>query len=140
MVGGADGRDFDIFDEWSGGDNKIVVRASGNSCDLMLTANTEDHLLQELVESIDFYSTSSVRDLLFHVQEHRFTLPEIETALESLGAEFIGFELTNPQIKNNFQEINPGNEALTSLSHWHQFEQNNTDTFAGMYQFWVQKI
>ena len=25
VVGGADGRNFDIYDEWSGGDNKIVV-------------------------------------------------------------------------------------------------------------------
>ena len=45
VVGGSDGRNFQIYDEWSGGDNKIVVQASGNSCDMMLTTGTADQLL-----------------------------------------------------------------------------------------------
>ncbi len=33
----------------------------------------------------DFYSLSMLRDLLFHVQEHRFTLPQIRNCLSVLG-------------------------------------------------------
>ena len=29
--------------------------------------------------------------------------------------------------------------AAISLDNWQQFEADNPDTFAGMYQFWVQK-
>jgi hypothetical protein len=28
---------------------------------------------------------------------------------------------------------------MTSLDRWDQIEQENPDTFAGMYQFWLQK-
>ena len=31
---------------------------------------------EQFLASRDFYSTSACRDLLFHVQEHRFTLPQ----------------------------------------------------------------
>ena len=40
----------------------------------------------------DFYSMSTFRDLLFHVQEHRFTIPQIEVNLTQLGLVFCGFE------------------------------------------------
>jgi tetratricopeptide (TPR) repeat protein/2-polyprenyl-3-methyl-5-hydroxy-6-metoxy-1,4-benzoquinol methylase len=99
-----------------------------------------DSKISKALNSHDFYSLSTCRDLLFHVQEHRFTLPEIETALKELGLVFIGFEFQGYQVQNRFKELNPKNESLTSLPLWHQFELNHPDTFRGMYQFWVQKI
>jgi hypothetical protein len=33
----------------------------------------------------------------------------------------------------------PDDPAAVNLDHWQQFEADNPDTFAGMYQFWVQK-
>jgi len=104
-----------------------------------MPTNTDSKIPQAL-NSLDFYSLSTCRDLLFHVQEHRFTLPEIETALKELGLVFIGFELQDHRVKNRFKELDPRKESLTSLPLWHQFELNHPDTFAGMYQFWVQKI
>ncbi|MDA0991129.1 MAG: tetratricopeptide repeat protein, partial [Verrucomicrobia bacterium] len=41
--------------------------------------------LKKITESGAFYSSSELRDLLFHVQEHRFTLPQIEKILGELG-------------------------------------------------------
>ena len=41
----------------------------------------------------DFFSTSECRDLLFHCQEHRFTLPQISAFLAESGLAFLGFEL-----------------------------------------------
>ncbi len=75
-----------------------------------------------------FFTASECRDLLFHVQEHRFTLPQIEAALETLGLDFLGFE---------FPGAKPA--ALASLADWHRFEAENPETFAGMYEFWVRK-
>ena len=40
-------------------------------------------LFQRLTSRSDFYSTSTTRDLLFHVQEHRFTIPEIKKILNA---------------------------------------------------------
>ena len=40
----------------------------------------------------DFYSLSEMRDLLYHVQEHQFTLPQIKECLSTLNLSFCGFE------------------------------------------------
>ena len=88
----------------------------------------------------DFYSISACRDLLFHVQEHRFTLLQIDIILQKLGLRFLGFEMRNIQIIQKFKKIYPEESASTSLSLWNKFEIQNPDTFRGMYQFWVQKI
>ena len=93
---------------------------------------------QTIINSKDFYSLSSCRDLLFHVQEHRFTLPQIASALEKMGLIFIGFDCGS-QIENKFKAQHPSNGDLFSLELWHQFEQDNPDTFVRMYQFWAQK-
>jgi len=94
--------------------------------------------IQTIINSKDFYSLSPCRDLLFHVQEHRFTLPQIANALEKMGLIFIGFDCGS-QIENQFKAQYPSNEDLFSLQLWHQFEQDHPDTFGRMYQFWVQK-
>ncbi len=98
-----------------------------------------DAEISAVMDSLNFYSLSECRDLLFHVQEHRFTLPQIEVALNDLGLTFLGFELKQSWIMSRFSELYPENDAPTSLSLWHQFELNNPDTFRGMYLFWVQK-
>jgi tetratricopeptide (TPR) repeat protein/2-polyprenyl-3-methyl-5-hydroxy-6-metoxy-1,4-benzoquinol methylase len=107
--------------------------------EIMEMPTKTDSKISKVLNSNDFYSLSTCRDLLFHVQEHRFTLPEIETALKELGLAFIGFELQDLQVQNRFKELDPRKESLTSLPLWHQFELDHPDTFAGMYQFWVQK-
>jgi tetratricopeptide (TPR) repeat protein len=105
--------------------------------DIMNMANKVD---SEIVKFNDFFSLSECRDLLFHVQEHRFTLPQIDIALQKLGLRFIGFEMQDSQIMRNFRKTYPEKSATASLFLWNKFEIANPDTFAGMYQFWVQKI
>ena len=100
----------------------------------------QDPLMQSLTSSRDFYSTSSVKDLLFHVQEHRFTIPEIAQILNDLNLEFLGFNSANPTVKKEFSQSFPDDKDNISLENWHQFEMNNPDTFGGMYQFWVSKV
>ena len=95
--------------------------------------------ITKVLDSSDFYSLSACRDLLFHVQEHQFTLPQIEKALNDLGLEFLGFELKQSNVRSKFSKLYPEKDALSSLKLWHQFELKNPNTFRGMYQLWVQK-
>lgn len=74
----------------------------------------------------DFYSASGARDLVLHVEEHRFTIPQLASAIAELGVEFLGFEL-------------PGKRLALSLEQWDAYETANPDTFASMYQFWIRK-
>lgn len=86
----------------------------------------------------DFYSLSELRDLLFHVQEHRFTIPQIRHCLEELGLKFCGF--TNKALLQKFRKSNTGPKALYDLDLWHIYEETNPNTFTSMYQFWCQKV
>ena len=89
------------------------------------------------MNSPDFYSLSTLKDLLFHVQEHRFTIPQIKDCLSELGLEFSGFD--TDQIVANFRLANTDTDELYDLDKWHAFEVANPGVFAGMYQFWCQK-
>jgi tetratricopeptide (TPR) repeat protein/SAM-dependent methyltransferase len=87
----------------------------------------------------DFFSTSELRDLLFHVQEHRFTLPQIKEILELLGLTFAGFEFPDEKIVRQFIQMYPDPQSIYCLDAWNDFELANADVFIGMYQFWAQK-
>ena len=100
-----------------------------------MKSNEDHHKL--IRESHDFYSLSTLRDLLFHVQEHRFTIPQIKEHLTKLGLNFCGFEM---QIVSDFKQINTHKDDLYDLDKWQAYEEANTRAFAGMYQFWCQKI
>ena len=96
-------------------------------------------LTQKVTLTEDFYSTSAVRDLLFHIQEHRFTIPQISKILENFNLEFLGF-IQNPSIKQKYSKYFPEDKKCTSLDNLHKFEEKNPDTFWSMYQFWVRKL
>ncbi len=87
--------------------------------------------------SPDFYSTSGVRDLLFHVQEHTFTIPKIKEYLKELNLSFLGFEDT--YVIERYKKIYVHPLDLYDLDKWEVFEQSNPRIFAGMYQFWCMK-
>ncbi|MDP7540983.1 MAG: tetratricopeptide repeat protein [Candidatus Pelagibacter bacterium] len=108
------------------------------NCRELIFNEKKDPLLQKIFHSNDFYSTSSVRDLMFHVKEHRFTIPEISKMLKKLNLEFLGF--LNLLIKIKFSKFFPNDKKNISLDNWNQFEISNPDTFSNMYQFWVRKL
>ena len=92
---------------------------------------------KEITNSYDFYSLSTLKDLIFHVQEHMFTIPQIKYYLEELGLKFCGFE--SKEIVSNFKQINANKDELYDLDEWQAYEEANPRAFAGMYQFWCQK-
>lgn len=93
-----------------------------------------DESFASIVRNEDFYSMSGCRDLLFHVQEHRFELPHIKQMLRELGLQFEGFEFADSGMTLARYAGNP-----LDLDAWHAYERENPDTFARMYQFWVKK-
>lgn len=86
----------------------------------------------------DFYNLSMLRDLVFHVQERRFTIQEISAALNELGLEFCGFAL-DPETNLQFRERFNSGANFTSLAAWETFETEYPDTFSAMYHFVVRK-
>jgi SAM-dependent methyltransferase len=98
----------------------------------------DDPLLKSVSRVGDFFTIGECRDLLFHVQEHRVTLPAVKSFLMENSLEFRGFFLdaiTHHRFALRFPQ--PG--AALDLDRWHTFETEAPDTFAGMYQFSVRK-
>jgi 2-polyprenyl-3-methyl-5-hydroxy-6-metoxy-1,4-benzoquinol methylase len=92
----------------------------------------------KVVNTLDFFSISRCRDLLFHVQEHQFTLPEIDDFLRANQLEFLGFDLRGSELQN-FRQRFPNHGTMTDLALWHRLEVENPFLFRDMYQFWIRK-
>jgi SAM-dependent methyltransferase len=122
----------------------VAERGYGSSPDEIrrfrgdLIADEESPMRSGVLDCPDFYSTSECRDLLFHVQEHRMTIPQLKTIFAEHDLRFIGF-IVDAQIRLAYLRRFPQDAALTSLDNWNVFEQENPLTFVGMYAFWVQK-
>lgn len=92
--------------------------------------------LHNVTQFSDFFSTSECRDLLFHVQEHQFSIPQIADFLREAGFTFLGFETP---ARTSYLKRFPDDRAAVDLANWNVFESENPATFAQMYQFWIQK-
>lgn len=93
----------------------------------------DDETRRRLAHNPEFYAMSPCRDLLFHVQEHTFTLPQIKEIHEDLGLSLRRVEARLPRHIEGFKTMFPEPGAARNLDHWHEFEKLYTDTFAGMY-------
>jgi len=104
--------------------------------ELLATADSSN---VDVTKIADFYTLSETRDLLFHVQEHQFTLLQIADAIDEFGLTFIGFEFAKPLDRKDCPGQFSNEQTPTSLQEWHKYEQENTDSFIGLYLFWVQR-
>ena len=103
----------------------------------LIRSNKEHHIT--ITKILDFYSLSELRDLLFHVQEHRFTIPQIKSGLSRLGLVFCGFDYAD-RVVQDFKRANTGANDPYDLDKWHWYEEANPFSFINMYQFWCQKV
>ena len=103
----------------------------------LLRESSEAHH-RELISFWDFYSTSNFRDLLFNVQEHRFTIPLLAECLSELDLQFCGFIKTSA-MRNAFEKSGQSSHRTNDLLAWQPVEEANPGLFAGMYQFWCRK-
>jgi 2-polyprenyl-3-methyl-5-hydroxy-6-metoxy-1,4-benzoquinol methylase len=102
---------------------------------------------QELLETplatvtrfTDFFTTSECRDLLFHVQEARVSIPMLKTFITDQGLKFLGFEFWSSALQQYRNYFTSSGWAWADLDRWHAFESEKPDLFSGMYQFWIQK-
>ncbi|MFC1492284.1 methyltransferase domain-containing protein [Nitrospinota bacterium] len=86
----------------------------------------------------DFFTLSSCRDLLFHVKENRFTLPQIKRILAEQRLTFVGFDVRGTMART-YQQHFPADQNMTDLDSWNEFEKKFPDSFVEMYQFWCQQ-
>jgi SAM-dependent methyltransferase len=105
-------------------------------------------LRDDLVARPDFHSASLLRDLCFHVQEHRFDCARLKALLDGLPLRFLGFEFVlgqtgqstadAPQFRR-YAERFPGNRSFADLARWAELERETPDLFDG-YVFWCMRI
>jgi 2-polyprenyl-3-methyl-5-hydroxy-6-metoxy-1,4-benzoquinol methylase len=108
------------------------------ACRAAIRARAGDELLARIVRNEDFYSMSGLRDLLFHVQEQRFSLPQIKAMLERLGLKVVELEFPDSgESLARYRARFPRDPEALDLDNWHRIEQEFPDTFARMYQFSV---
>jgi 2-polyprenyl-3-methyl-5-hydroxy-6-metoxy-1,4-benzoquinol methylase len=119
----------------------IADRGFGSTPDEIRRCRQE--LLETPLASVtrfsDFFTTSECRDLLFHVQEARLSIPMLKAFITNHGLKFLGFEFGLPALQRYRGHFTSSGWAWTDLDRWHAFEFENPDTFSGMYQFWIQK-
>jgi tetratricopeptide (TPR) repeat protein/SAM-dependent methyltransferase len=107
-------------------------------CREEILAAADGSLLKSASTFSDFFTTNECRDLIFHVQEHQMTLPDIKAFLAENGLQFTGFVL-DPATQQQFATRFPESSAMLDLDRWHAFETQAPATFAKMYQFFVRK-
>jgi SAM-dependent methyltransferase len=95
--------------------------------------------MRSVARASDFFTTSECRDLLFHVQESRTTIPAIKTFIDGHALKFIGFDLDDTAAQNLSGLFAANGWSMTDLDKWHAVETQYPNTFSTMYQFWVQK-
>ena len=103
----------------------------------VITGNVGPPLADLMTKTRDFFTTSELRDLVFHVREHRMTIPQIDGFLRENRLEFLGFEL-DARVARRYHARFPDDAAMTNLANWHAFETENPDAFFLTYQFWVR--
>jgi SAM-dependent methyltransferase len=91
-----------------------------------------------LTNFTDYYQMNMYRDLLFHVQEHRFDIPQIAAMLKELDLVFEGFYLSADTLAR-YGKMFPDDACKTNLDYWGGFEKEHPSTFMYMYNFWCRK-
>jgi len=104
----------------------------------VIMALPDGELVKTIIGAVDFCSTSDCRDLLFHVQEQRLTIPQLKRVIDETGMRCLGF-CVHPEVVGRYRTRFPQDPTMTDLGNWHAFETDNPHTFIGMYQFVLQK-
>lgn len=96
--------------------------------------------LKPLLGLGDFYAMSECRDLVFHVQEHQYRLPQLARMLEEHGLKVIGVSsAVPPHAAAEYRKMFPEDAAMADLERWDAVEARHPDAFIAMYQVWCQR-
>jgi ubiquinone/menaquinone biosynthesis C-methylase UbiE len=116
-----------------GGDHESMKEFRRNALNWLPKEDVES-----LVRFRDYYFLSEYKDLIFHVMEHCYDIPQISEMLRKNNLEFLGFRDIN-NLHQNYSKAFPDDPQRTNLDNWNKFEIANPDIFRRMYQFWVRK-
>lgn len=100
-----------------------------------LLMNQVPEAIRMVAKSHDFFSLSGCRDLVFHVQEQRYTLPRLRQELDILDLQLIGFIFPFPSIMQAYKQKFPSDPCTHNLDNWEIFEKENEHIFTRMYYF-----
>lgn len=103
-----------------------------------LRALPDTHPAKTVIDTPDFFNLSGLHDLIFNVQEHRFTPIGLKHLLDQAGLRFLGFDHFNLAIPNHYAAALGADADPADLDKWETFEQNHPDTFSEMYQMWCR--
>jgi SAM-dependent methyltransferase/predicted negative regulator of RcsB-dependent stress response len=96
------------------------------------------NLAGRLMQSSAFHSLSDLRDLIFHRQEHRYTMAQLRSLIDGAGLEFLGFEFNSPKPLAGYLARFPKDTTATDMDNWAAFEQENPGLFSNCYRFWAR--
>lgn len=96
-----------------------------------------DPLRAWLTRCYDFYSLSQCRDLVFHAEEHAFTLPEIAALLRERELSLLKLAAPSPIVAATYARRFPDDPSATRLEHWHALETEDPSIFSRMYDLWL---
>lgn len=82
----------------------------------------------------DFYTMSTLRDLLFNVCEHQYTIGDIKKQLELNQLRFLCFTLP-PKLMKQYGQLYPKDPNCQQMSNWKEFEMKYAGSGA-MLSFW----
>jgi SAM-dependent methyltransferase/tetratricopeptide (TPR) repeat protein len=83
----------------------------------------------------DFYSLSECNDLLFHVQEHRYTFLQVKALAEKFSLDLIHVSL-NPDSLKLYNDMFPDANGAFDFERLDRFEQENPLAFMQMYKLY----
>ncbi|MBP6878363.1 MULTISPECIES: methyltransferase domain-containing protein [Phenylobacterium] len=86
----------------------------------------------------DFWTLSDCRDLLFHVNEHRFTLLQVGELLGGAGLEFLGVQFGHAADQARYLAENQRTAALRDFERLHRYELQYPETFGDTYRLWAR--
>jgi SAM-dependent methyltransferase len=95
--------------------------------------------LSGLLRWRDFFTMSECRDLLFHVQENQYTLPQIAEMLEAEDLAVLG--LSKPLPRESvyaYWQMAPDDAGMADLKIWDAVEAQLPGTFESMYRIWCR--
>ncbi len=98
------------------------------------------HPAKPVMDTSEYFVLSGLHDLIFNVQEHRFTPRQLARLIDNAGLRLIGFDIEDRAIKNMYADTYPADGPQINLDNWQAFEEKHPDTFAEMYQFWCRPV
>lgn len=98
-----------------------------------------DHSAARLAASVDLYSQSGLRDLVFHACEHRYHPTEVARLVASIGLEVVALQHARPEPSALYRSRWPEDTEQIDLTRWDALESEHPHIFAGMIHVWCRR-